>query len=88
MKEKIPLMYLYMHQKLIERFGIGIISRRSVFELLGRYYRVRKSFLYPILKELQDYNLVVKHSLSEVYIMKSTFNLTNSSAVYRLVGLY
>ncbi len=88
MKEKIPLIYLCIHQRLIDSFGVGIINRRSVFEIFGKFYRFEKVFRHPILKELHDYNLVIKHSVNEVYIMKSTFNITNTSKVYRLVGLY
>ncbi len=88
MKEKIPLVYLCIHNRLIDKIGVGIVSTKIVFEIFGKFYRFEKVFRHPILKELNDYGLVVKHSSSEVDIRKSIFDTTNSSKVYKLVGLY
>ena len=88
MKDKIPIMYLYIHSKVIEKFVVGIVNRKNVFIFLSRQFRIKKIYQHPILKELMDYKLIIKHNNSEINIMKLTFDLTNTNKIYKLVGLY
>ena len=62
-------MYLFIHNRLDEKFNNKEVPIKTVFEIFGKYYRIQKKFRYPILKELEDLKLVSKINKTEIVIL-------------------
>ncbi len=84
---KIPLIYLFIHERLkIKCRGIDL-EVKEAFNMLGYVYHIKKEFRYPILKELEDFKLISK-TKNKISVLKSSVDMNNKSKIYRTVGLY
>ena len=88
MAEKIPIIYLCIHERLKERFQKRETHVKNVFEIFGKTYGIKKIFWYPVLKELQNYSLIERINKSVIVVLGNRIDLKNTSKVYKAVGLY
>lgn len=90
MEERTPLMYLIIHEALIRNYKFRNISKVELFNIFSRYFRVKKVFWHVVLKEMENYNLIIYHLGRHPYIEinKPVVNLENTSHIYKSVGLF
>ena len=85
---KVPLIYLCIHQRLKEKFRFQTFSNKELLWILGKVYHIKKIYHYPILKELEDFDLINRVNRNEIILLKSNVDLNNTSKIYRSVGVY
>ncbi len=85
---KVPIVYLCIHERLKEKFRFQTFSSKELLWILGKVYHIKKKFHYPILKELQNFNLIDRINRNEIVLLKSNVDINNTSKIYKSVGLY
>ncbi|KKN16038.1 hypothetical protein LCGC14_0980000 [marine sediment metagenome] len=85
---KVPIVYLCIHERLREKFRFQTFSSKEVLWILGKVYHIKKKFHYPILKELESFDLIDRINRNEIVLLKHNIDLNNTSEIYRSVGLY
>lgn len=88
MKEKIPIIYLCIHERLKEKYCNQETHIKNVFEVFGKTYGIKKIFWYPVLKELQTYKLIERINRSVIVVSNNRIDLKNTSKLYKQVGLH
>lgn len=89
MKEKIHIVYLCIHQRLISNCSINNEMKvRDLFSILGRIYHIPKKFFYPIMKELINLNLIERPNRKFIKILDSQLDLDDTSHIYQSVGMF
>lgn len=75
-KENVPLIYLYIYNKMLEKFGHKeiIVSTKNLIEITRRtVYQIPKKYDFFILKELEDYEFLKKIN-TQKYLFKGIGN--------------
>jgi hypothetical protein len=85
---KIPLMYFCIHERLQGKFKNSEFTRKEFGWLFGKVYPIDKRLRNPVIKELQNFNLIRSIGSNKFVVLKNNFNLNNTSKIYRSVGLY
>jgi len=92
MELKIGLLYLGLHNQLVNKFGVNrIITNKELFCKLGKHYIIPKSLRYIVLKEMEELKLVKKETRDSIKILECSIDLNKESDVnklYRMAGLY
>ena len=87
-KEKAGVVYQIIHQKLKEKVGKdGCLSRRSLFEVFCRIYRISKKYRYPVLKELETYGMIKVIDRDIIKVMGCE-NVLDSSKIYKGMRMF
>lgn len=71
-RNEVPLVYLYLHKKLKERFNcFKEVKYSAVMEIIKRtVYQIPKGYHNIILKELEGYNLIKKINTQRYEILE------------------
>lgn len=88
MKEQIPIIYLYIHGRLEEKYHYEIFKLKDLFLIFARNYHINKKFHYAILKELENLKLIERTNQHSVRVIKCNVNLKNISKIYKKIGLF
>jgi hypothetical protein len=75
-KENVPLIYLYIYSKMLEKFGHKdiIMSTKNLIEICRRtVHQIPKKYDFFILKELENYDFLKKIN-TQKYLFKGTGN--------------
>ena len=91
MKNKIPVLYLCIHYRLLNTSKSKMLDRKKVLEIIRRLYHVRRKYAVIVLKEMDTFGLVKIISSGrngEVEVLNSSIDLENTSYLYRTAGLY
>ncbi len=88
MKEKIPIIYLEMHDRLFNKFGKEEFETKELIGIFGRVYHIRKNLRYAVLKDMIGFNLINKITKMRLSLIELKMDVNNTSKVYKQVGLY
>ena len=88
MKEKIPIIYLEMHDRLFKKFGMEEFETKELIGIFGRVYHIRKNLRYAVLKDMIGLDLINKITKMRLSLIELKMDVNNTSKVYQQVGLY
>jgi len=88
MKEKIPVIYLEMHDRLFKKFGLEEFETKELIGIFGRIYHIRKNLRYAVLQDMITLNLISKITKMRLSLVGLKMDVNNTSKVYQQVGLY
>ena len=88
MKEKIPIIYLEMHDRLFKKFGKEEFETKELIGIFGRIYHIRKNLRYAVLKDMIGFDLINKITKMRLSLIELKMDVNNTSKVYQQVGLY
>jgi len=87
-KKNIPcIYYLYLHRKIWEMSGGGIVSTRKVKKYLFQW-KIPSKIRPLLIKELLILGLIEKESKNLIKINQSEFNLENLNSYYQILGIF
>jgi hypothetical protein len=70
-KYKVPHLYSFLYKKIKENYRKPYISASEFIETLTRTYRTQKILYYPILYEMEQYELLKRLSRRKIRILKN-----------------
>ena len=83
------ILYISLHNQLIKKFGVNhIITKKDIFEKLGRHQQIPKAVRELAMKELESKGLIKIDSIHCIRILPCEIDLeTESHKLYELAGL-
>ncbi len=70
MKQKIPLMYLFVHKRLKEKSLKGIVPKKNFYEVITRLNHINKRYVPKVLEEFKILKLIEPINKNELKILK------------------
>lgn len=90
MKEiKEGILYIALHNQLLNAYGESIIHRKELMARLGRGYQIPRAMKCLVIKELIEKNMIQKINRDEYEILKVVIDLEkDEKKLYKLAGIY
>lgn len=84
------LMYKCIHSKLVTKADRnGHISKRDLYMFLGINYKIPRNLITPIIKEMEDLNIIKNIDKQKVIIMPCKFNAErDANKFYKLYNVF
>jgi hypothetical protein len=87
MKLNQKLLYLSLHNLLRKKYGANQeISRKQIYEQLGRHYLIPKNLRCAVLKELEDMKLIKKKDRDNIILLDCDLSIEADASKF-LEGL-
>lgn len=89
-KLKIGILYLGLHNQLVEKYGEGeVISRKDFFRKLAQHNKVPRNLRPVVLAEMENKKLIQRVNRDYVKILAIDINLEEDcSKLFKLAGIY
>lgn len=86
----IGLLYIGLHSELKKKFGANMtISKRDIFEKIGRFNHLSKSLRPIVIKEMEEKGLLQKIDRENYKILPNDIDLEQDvNKLYKLAGLF
>lgn len=86
--KRIPSLYVCLYEKFLNASKNFQLPRREAKFIIAVSFHIPKVLKPVVLKEMEQFGLIEKHSTARIKITDPKIKLENTSEVYEKVGLY